>query len=126
MLNILLVDDDREDQVLFMEAMNTLSISAHCKLIADGQKALDHLDAGHKYDIIFLDLNMPGITGQQCLQEMKFRKPPHDIPVVIFTTSKNPAHLKACNELGIKSYWNKPAGFKELCDGLYNILAEKN
>lgn len=47
-------------------------------------------------DVLFLDLNMPRKTGLECLAEIKRDDRFKDLPVVIFSTSKDEAIIKKC------------------------------
>jgi CheY-like chemotaxis protein len=119
---ILLVEDDTEDQYLFNHALDCINISAFCKAVCNGQEALDHLSHSHGYEVIFLDLNMPVMSGLDCLKLIKQTEKFKDIPVVIITTSLNPYELNHCMELGAVTIFHKPNSFPELCNGLHSIL----
>ena len=123
---ILLVDDDREDQYLFMEALDTLNLSVQCKTVSNGKEALKHLDLISQYEFIFLDLNMPMMNGLECLQALKHHAKYKDIPVIIFTTSTNAHEMENCLSMGAKSLFHKPHTFPALCSELHNILTTAN
>lgn len=126
MFKILLVEDDSEDQYLFYEAINTLALMVHCKTVTNGKEALNHLQHCFNYDLIFMDLNMPVMTGIECIEVLKTLEKQKEIPVIIISTSVNPAHKDRCKELGIEIYWHKPNTFPELCNGLYDIIKNRN
>ncbi|MEO6671200.1 MAG: response regulator [Ferruginibacter sp.] len=119
---ILLIEDDKDDQYLFTEALDSIALSAYCKAVNNGQEALHHLQRLADYQMIFLDLNMPVMNGLECLKQLKADNKFNDIPVVIITTSNNPVELQDCLNLGVKTIFHKPSSFPELCDGLNNIL----
>jgi len=60
---ILLVDDDVDDQVYFLDAINEINPSMECKLANNGLEALQSIKILPAFDIIFLDLNMPIMNG---------------------------------------------------------------
>src|ERR1700722_15781297 len=72
-MTILLVDDDEDDRKLFFEAAGEVDKEIKCIGAAGGQEALEYLsDAANPVpDFIFLDLRMPGLSGQQTLEEIK-------------------------------------------------------
>jgi CheY-like chemotaxis protein len=72
--NILQIDDDCDDCELFMEALEEIS-SAQYTAIYDPVEALRKLmESEITPDVIFLDLNMPIMSGIEFLTEIKSRK----------------------------------------------------
>ncbi len=69
---ILLIDDDEDDQEIFLLAMEQVSKDISCLTTNSASSALEKL-ASKEFtaDIIFLDLNMPEMNGQQFLLEIK-------------------------------------------------------
>lgn len=68
-------------------------------------------------DIIFLDLNMPRMRGDEVLTALKEDALTMSIPVVILTHSTNPDHIQRCYDLQASAFCSKPvtmAKFKEL------------
>ncbi|MEL1242747.1 response regulator [Flavobacterium sp. DGU11] len=113
--NILLIDDDDDDQEIFLTAMEEVSGLATCTAVSDGATALRKLVAKELHpDVIFLDLNMPLMSGQQFLTEIKKNTDLKNIPVIIFSTSSNPETIKEASRLGAQSFITKPEGYNEL------------
>ena len=70
--NILLIDDDDDDQEIFLSAVEQVSESVTCVALGNATEALHQLTTKAIVpDIIFLDLNMPIMNGQQFLTEIK-------------------------------------------------------
>jgi CheY-like chemotaxis protein len=69
-------------------------------------------------DIIFLDLNMPGMDGFECLRELKADKSLMDIPIVMYSTSSSNGDIKKAMKLGAANFVTKPTS----CDQLENAL----
>ena len=82
--NILLVDDDEDDRDVFMAAVNTVSSEINCITLNGGHKALEYLSKNALPDLIFLDLNMPMITGVELLKLLNERYP--SSPVNVYST----------------------------------------
>ncbi|HMH20856.1 MAG TPA: response regulator [Puia sp.] len=119
---ILLVDDDADDQLYFRDALNEISPDSHCEIASNGKEALEQIGIPPPPDLIFLDLNMPVMNGYECLVALKQQQRYKDIPVVIFTTSKNALDVQRSKELGADLFLTKPADFGILCDKLLKIL----
>jgi CheY-like chemotaxis protein len=124
---ILLVDDDAEDRELFSEAVQLIDPSITCKLIhtcEDSLKVLDELEDLPAY--IFLDINMPGMNGIKCLEEIRKRKAFKDIQVIMYTTSRNPKEISSSTTLGANGFLTKPSSFNDLVSSLRSWLGFRN
>ena len=88
MITFLLVDDDLDDQEVFKEALDEISPSIILRTALNGEDALAIL-ASQSYplpDYIFMDLNMPRMSGHQCLSLIKSNVRLKDLRVIIYTT----------------------------------------
>ncbi|MCW3071296.1 MAG: response regulator receiver protein [Bacteroidetes bacterium] len=118
-LNIMLIDDDEDDQEIFLAALDQISTSVHCTAFSAAREALKKLIAGEiNPEVIFLDLNMPVMNGQQFLLEIKKTEGLRNIPVIIFSTSSHAGTIELTKELGAYDFITKPNNF----EGLINIL----
>ena len=117
--HILLIDDDEDDRDFFVLAIQDFSPYLQCSYFNDAEKALHALIAGAlKPEIIFLDLNMPMMTGMQCLTELKKIQRINLIPVIIYSTSSDPRFMHESIKNGAHSYIIKPASIPELTEVL--------
>ncbi len=100
---ILVVDDESSIRDLLAK---TLSLSDYdVDTAADGRAALERLRL-YVYDLLIVDLKMPGIDGLTVIREAKRLKA--DIPVIVITGfSTESAAIEALN-LGVTSYLTKP------------------
>ncbi|MDQ3108624.1 MAG: response regulator [Bacteroidota bacterium] len=119
--NILLIDDDVDDQEIFLTAViQVCGGSVKCIALSDASEALGKLAIKDIMpDVIFLDLNMPVMNGQQFLVEIKKNKELKDIPVIIFSTTSHSATIELTKQLGAHDFITKPDNYDELV----NILA---
>ena len=78
--HILVIDDEKIIRKLFIHALEDTPYKVHTA--ASGARGVK-LKRKNKYDLIFLDLNMPGLSGIEVLREI--RKTDMDIPVYIIT-----------------------------------------
>src|SRR5262245_57566235 len=106
---LLIVDDDPDDVQLFCEAVTEINDTFHCFSVTNGEEALQLLYAAIvKPDFIFLDLNMPRMSGKQLLVQLKRDPQFAKIPVVIYSTSKIKQDVEDSFRLGAVSFITKP------------------
>ncbi|MHC1696639.1 MAG: response regulator [Geobacteraceae bacterium] len=102
---ILLVDDTR----LFLELeKNFLKISPiHVLTASSGEEALEIAKREHP-DLIFMDINMPGMGGLACCATLKANKALSTIPVVMVSSCGKDEDLEACRKAGCDNFLSKP------------------
>lgn len=121
--NLLLIDDDTDDQEIFLAALQTVAGSVVCTTAVNGYEALKKLEETElKPDLIFLDLNMPLMNGEQFLKEVKQREHLKGLPVIVLSTSSNPDTIQQTKKLGAQDFITKPNSFSELTGLLQAIL----
>lgn len=121
--NILLIDDDEDDREIFLEALKSISEPVNYILSNDVQKAMQQLNDGIlEPDLIFLDLQMPKITGQEFLTDIKKIDRLKDIPIIVVSTHSGDVMKQTMLELGAKDYITKPNSFSELVSILQSVL----
>jgi len=122
-----IVDDDPDDQELFVEALQGLDEFCKCVTAVNGQDALEKLlnEMPSLPDFIFLDLNMPRMNGKQFLAEIKKIKTIQDIPVIIYSTSTDKKDILDTIQLGAVYFLEKPNKFNDLTKALSNIISRK-
>lgn len=121
-MRILLIDDDMDDQVYFKDAVNELCDTLRCEIASNGLEAVHRIGVPPPPDLIFLDLNMPVMNGFECLASLKKEGRTKNIPVVIFTTSKNHHDIEQARQMGAELFFTKPTNFETLCSKLDKIL----
>jgi CheY-like chemotaxis protein len=120
---ILLVDDDPEDQEIFEEVINEITESTNCICVDTAEDALRTLtNTPQKPDFIFLDLNLPLMTGFECLNLIKEHHDLRNIPVIIYSTSSRESDKQKAKELGAIDYLSKASTFSELKRMLANVI----
>lgn len=121
---ILIVDDDEDDRDILSSAIHDIDPHIRCLVASNGEEALLGLRLNHfpKPDLIFLDLNMPRISGIQLLKELKKDRMLQDIPVVVYSTSKMQDDKFECINLGAVHFITKPTSYKELQRMISDVL----
>jgi CheY-like chemotaxis protein len=122
---LLLADDDVDDRILFKQALEDLDLSSNLITVNNGVELMELLtdDTGNLPDILFLDLNMPRKTGNECLAEIKGNKELRHLPVVVFSTSFDHRVVNRLYETGAHYYMRKPNEFSKLKQVIYNALS---
>ncbi len=113
--HILIVDDEPNVRLMFRTAIETTG--AKIAEASDGQGALDAL-AASKFDLVLLDLSMPGIDGMDTLERLRERG--DDTPVVIITAHGTIPHAVEAMKLGAIDFLSKPP----LPDTLRRVVAD--
>jgi CheY-like chemotaxis protein len=78
------------------------------------------LHAEHRYDLILLDLKMPGMDGFQVMQELKKNTRDNYLPVIVLTAE--PGHKLRALEAGAKDFISKPFDLVEVKTRIHNML----
>jgi two-component system, response regulator len=139
-IEILLVEDNKNDAELTMRALIKNKIANNIIHLKDGASALDFLfgngefknrDIKNRPRLILLDLKMPKVDGLEVLEKIKANGFTKKIPVVMLTSSKEHPDVEKAYALGANSYIVKPVEFddfvkviKEL--GFYWLLLNQN
>jgi CheY-like chemotaxis protein len=69
-----------------------------------------------------MDLNMPVMNGFDCLMYLKNQELYREIPIIIFTNSKNLQDISRTRLLGASYFMTKPDDFNILCKKLSKII----
>ncbi|MBA7657237.1 Response regulator rcp1 [subsurface metagenome] len=117
---ILLVEDDPDDEVLTLRALEKSNILNGIVVAHDGVEALDYLFGEGSYsgrdtsvtpELVLLDLKLPKMDGLEVLRRIRADKRTKLLPVVILTSSREERDLTRGYNLGANSYIRKPVDF---------------
>jgi CheY-like chemotaxis protein len=119
--NILLVEDDKDDQEFFIEALGEIEYPTLCDVANNGKEALDWLEKSDILpDLIFMDIHMPVMNGIECLSEIKKNPKIKNVPVVVLTTETG--QIEITRELGAKAFIKKPGDIKMLREKIEQMI----
>ena len=108
---VLIVDDNSLNRELL--SLRVGQIGCQCVCANDGQAALVELESA-KYDLVLLDIMMPGLDGYQVLENIRNRSAMRSLPVVMLSAVTDQEAIRRCFELGADDYINKPFSAAEL------------
>ena len=123
LIEVLLVEDSPTDAMLLEEAFKDAKIANKLHHVISGEEALSYLRGakGKLPDLIMLDLNLPGINGQEVLKEIKTHERLKSIPVVVLTTSTADEDIVKAYTHHANCYITKPVGYEKLVNVVRNI-----
>ena len=117
------MDDDEDDTEIFCMALMEADPAIDCRTASNGLEALRMLkDAAFVPDYIFLDLNMPLMSGKEFLQEIRKEGHLQEVPIIIYTTSASQKDIQDTMELGASSFITKPPRISVLAEKLAEVL----
>ncbi len=90
--------------------------------VSDGTAALELLEGRVEYDLVLLDIMMPGATGLQVLRHMRTLPDRGDVPVVILTAKGQDADREEAFSLGAADFVTKPFSPKKLLARIDELL----
>ena len=88
---------------------------------ADGQEALDWLEANPAPTAILLDLKMPRVDGFEVLRRLKESPQTAPVPVIVLTTTDDPREIARCYELGCNVYITKPVEYDAFIEAVRRL-----
>lgn len=124
--NILLADDDEDDKLIFIETVKSINPKINVEMTGDGIELLFTLEqASILPDIIFLDINMPKMSGLECLYQIRLNSRYESIPVVMLTTSTVQEDIYKAYDKGANLYIAKPTFINDY-EKILSSLSLKN
>src|SRR5688572_20148193 len=121
-IHIILADDDEDDCLIFTQVATDVSPKVRLTCLHDCESLLRFLEASELPQVVFLDLNMPVLSGQDCLKRIKARLEWKDIPIIVYSTASRKEIIEECYKLGASLYVVKPSNVKKLEDTITWII----
>ena len=115
----ILVVDDMPANVLLLERMLRGAGYIHISTTLD-PRAVCELHREHHYNLILLDLQMPGIDGFEVMAQLKQLDPAGFLPVLVITAQ--PEHKLRALKLGARDFISKPFDLPEVLTRIHNLL----
>lgn len=105
-MKILIVDDSGMIRSVLKKYLSDLGVKEFVEA-PDGVMALRAM-AIHKIDLVFMDWNMPNLSGIEALKKLKANAATRAIPVIMVTSESEKAHILDAVKAGAANYVIKP------------------
>ena len=123
--SILLVEDNVQDEMLILRALNKIHLANTVNVVRDGQQAVDYLFGEGEFAdragaelpaVVLLDIGLPRLSGLEVLVRLRKNKHTLLLPVVILTSSDEEDDRTKSYENGANSFVRKPLDFAEFAE----------
>ena len=122
-----LVDDDADDREIFALALKKANAGYVCDMAKNGREAIEAIQNCDKVPgYIFVDLNMPLVSGRDCVTAFKNIPRLEKVPIIVYTTSSLTKDVEELKHLGATHYLVKPTRFTVLVAQLEELFTKKD
>ena len=122
-MNILIIDDDPEDTMVFCEALTDLDPLATCRVAHSCENIQASAESIATVDIIFIDGHMYPIDGKACLIELMKFVDRSRTKIIIHSGSISPEEKQALEDAGADFILLKTSSYQQLKLNISEILA---
>lgn len=115
-----------EDEPHIRRILTTLLEASgfHVTVVEDGPAALEELRTPRHFDLVIMDLLMPGLTGLEVLERLRQLSHRRETPVVILTAKGQDVDRDRAFALGASDFMTKPFSPKKLLNRVDQLLAQ--
>jgi len=129
-LRILIVDDSPAMRAYVRRTFQLASLPIETVFeAANGQEALEIVnaenEAPNKLDLVFADLNMPVMNGEEFVAKLRANERDASLPVLIISTDATQRRVLKLKELGAQGYISKPCQPEMIRLKVHQILGEQ-
>lgn len=126
---IVLVEDDEGHAYLIRQNLQEAGVANRIVHLMNGQQALDYVHRRGPYAgrvpggplLILLDINMPLVTGEEVIRQLKADPTTEPLPVIVLTTTDDPREVRRCYELGCNCYVTKPVDYDRFVEAVRRL-----
>jgi CheY-like chemotaxis protein len=128
---VLLVEDNPDDELLTLRALDRAPVKLHIDIARDGAEALKALglsgdppDTPMLPSLVLLDIKLPKVSGIDVLRAI--RRAPHTegLPVVMLTSSDEPTDVISASLLNVSRYVRKAVDYTEFMTEMHGLVTE--
>ena len=125
--NILLLDDDEDDQLIFASTIKSnFSAYQFVGFFQYSEMLLFMESHAEECAILFLDLNMPKINGLEILKDLRQKDQFKELTILMFSTSNNPKDINDCLISGANAFITKPSRINDLIQEIEPYLESES
>jgi signal transduction histidine kinase/CheY-like chemotaxis protein len=117
---LLVVEDDRVNMIILVELLRALGAAAIDEA-EDGQQAVEAAANG-RYDLVFMDMQLPGIDGLEATRRLRSLPDFRSVPIVALTANVLAADVARCLDAGMDAHLPKPVVKNDLARALLRWL----
>lgn len=122
-MRVLFVDDDAMNRRVVHDMLKVAGVNMD--EASDGQSGLDAVEAG-EYDVILMDLRMPGMDGLTAIRHIRERgDPKRSVPIIVVTADTSVDIRETCIAGGANEIMTKPVAMKPLFRMLGEFMAAR-
>lgn len=123
---IIIVEDDKDDQEIYGEAIRAIGISNELHFFENGKTVLEYLSTTEEQPFIILsDINMPVMTGLELKKQIQ--EDPYlctkGIPFVFISTNATKTSVRHAHALSVQGYFQKPSTMEEIKSMLKKLFS---
>ena len=125
-MRILLIDDDKDDQALFCEAIEMIAPQIDCEVADNGAEGIRRLTSTSELPIlVFLDINMPVMNGWETLTAIRNNPVLKKTKVVMYTTSSQRSDKVQAESFGA-TFVSKSSSFETMIVSLSKVIRQES
>lgn len=127
----LLVENDPDEALFFIRALQKAGLHRRLPIVRTAEEAIDYLTGRREFEnrvrhpmptIVILDLHLGNESGEDVLNFIRSQPCLERLPVVLFSSSQDPAEVGRMVDLGVSAHLVKPHSMAELCEVVRLIL----
>ncbi len=122
---ILVAEDNKYDRMILEQAFAELDFKVRLRFVNDGEDLLDYLLRRNAYAaegaaprpaLVLMDLNMPRMNGHDAVRALRAIDALRPLPVIVLSTSDNPAQIALAYANGVTAFMAKPGRFEDVVE----------
>ncbi|MCW3102171.1 MAG: response regulator [Bacteroidetes bacterium] len=123
----MIIDDDSDDRNIFAESVNKVNSAFRCLQASNAMDGYERLlKAADLPDYVFVDVNMPNMTGFELLSKIRATEKLKDLKVIIYTTSNQKSAIETAKNLGANGFFTKPEEISALVNYISGLVNERS
>ncbi len=120
-LRVLVADDCRMNRYVMKDMLNQMGVKPD--IAASGNAAMELL-RNNEYNIVMLDIQMPGLSGFDVIKEYRKLHPDAEsVPIVVITGDATQEVYDECAQLGVSGFLLKPVDHSKLAHAISSLVS---